>query len=791
MSLKLVLLNFGCWENKVFEFPSGLSLINGASGQGKSTILSAIYFALYGGRKKYQSYGKSGCKVELYIDNMTVIRSKGPNRLLLYYNEEVTNNKVELEDASAQEFIDMCFGKHFALTSYIKQKDLDTFLSLKPTAKLNFLEKLICPDITSIKEKNKQQIARYDMLKNSLSTALLSIKKLDYQEPIEVVFPLKIPKALLDKPLEDTIENEKKKYKNASIHIKTATSKLTESKLLLPAIYEAEKQYAVNLSMKKELEYKIDEISREANKYIINETELASLISKLSLLQVNRQYIQLTTEIKENTEQYNKLYKEEKESKELEISKLIAFPELTLEQANARVVLLKDLVEQTKLCDKYQSELSQIKIDYDLTDIDIDLSSVVIDIEQQRKVLSSITLSKSLLSCPHCSNKVRYNNNILVKESGILEYNGSYEDEKKRLDTLSKELSELTQLRYNIVNKLSKQDELKKKLAPLTANKEAYKELLELQNYINDNLIIKSKRELLEKKGWSTTLLSLQRSLADKEKILSKLPKIQIDDITETEEQIKEKISMLKGNKDKFVYYVKLLSETEDKLKSITINKPVKLSEEVNKDIQVLEEFISTKQTEFNTISNNLKKVDEYNLYLYKKKEYDRWKSELTRLTEEEKEASSIYIASLTLKSKILEAETLAISSLIQSINIHLQMYLDSFFPTNPITIELLNYKKTLKTEKPGISLSIGYKGESCSITDLSGGEYDRIQLAFVLAFSEIFSSPLLMLDESIASLDAETTEVVVKTLKSRARKYTLIVAHQIVAGQFDYRLDI
>ena len=53
--MKLILKNFRCYESQVFDFhDKGLILISGQSGLGKSTILNAIQFCLFGIGKKIQ-----------------------------------------------------------------------------------------------------------------------------------------------------------------------------------------------------------------------------------------------------------------------------------------------------------------------------------------------------------------------------------------------------------------------------------------------------------------------------------------------------------------------------------------------------------------------------------------------------------------------------------------------------------------------------------------------------------------------------------------------------------------
>ena len=69
----------------------------------------------------------------------------------------------------------------------------------------------------------------------------------------------------------------------------------------------------------------------------------------------------------------------------------------------------------------------------------------------------------------------------------------------------------------------------------------------------------------------------------------------------------------------------------------------------------------------------------------------------------------------------------------------------------------------------------------------LSGGELSRIVLAYSLALSEMFNTPLLLLDECTASLDQDLTNVVFDGIRDNFNgKLVLIIAHQVVSGTFD-----
>ena len=56
--------NFRCHENKKIDLPEeGLVLLDGMSGQGKSTILDAFSYTLFGKPNKPYTFGKRTCQV--------------------------------------------------------------------------------------------------------------------------------------------------------------------------------------------------------------------------------------------------------------------------------------------------------------------------------------------------------------------------------------------------------------------------------------------------------------------------------------------------------------------------------------------------------------------------------------------------------------------------------------------------------------------------------------------------------------------------------------------------------
>jgi len=113
--LEVILVNFRCHRNQTYRFSPGLNLIDGTSGNGKSTILEAIHFCLIGKARNVCTRGEKKCSVTLLWNGFTIQRTRGPSRL--------TIQPLGLEDDAAQEYLyQLIGGQNFELTSYMIQK---------------------------------------------------------------------------------------------------------------------------------------------------------------------------------------------------------------------------------------------------------------------------------------------------------------------------------------------------------------------------------------------------------------------------------------------------------------------------------------------------------------------------------------------------------------------------------------------------------------------------------------------------------------------------------------------
>ena len=179
--------------------------------------------------------------------------------------------------------------------------------------------------------------------------------------------------------------------------------------------------------------------------------------------------------------------------------------------------------------------------------------------------------------------------------------------------------------------------------------------------------------------------------------------------------------------------------------------------------------------------------IRKYKLQLELKIAQERDILELNRAERTRDHQNTELQAGLGLRDCIAHAESLALEHLIGTINTNVQVYLDAFFREHPIEAILRPFKVTKKCAKPQVNLELQYRGFPTELNTLSGGERDRVALAFMLVFAEMSGTPFIVLDECVSSLDQDNAFAVFDFIREQCEgKLVIAIAHQIVTGIFD-----
>lgn len=145
MYVKIV--GFKCHLDSEYTFDSeSMVLLRGESGAGKSTILQAIFWAMYGlMRNVYNNSGQiKTCSVTLQINHLIIYRQKKPELLQVTITNPKDGSQNVYEDEVAQQIIDSAFGPKdlWKSCSYVNQKERCALLSGTANERLTLLNQL-------------------------------------------------------------------------------------------------------------------------------------------------------------------------------------------------------------------------------------------------------------------------------------------------------------------------------------------------------------------------------------------------------------------------------------------------------------------------------------------------------------------------------------------------------------------------------------------------------------------------------------------------------------------------
>jgi len=804
--MHLHLKNFRCYEDTQFEFgEKGLVLLSGMSGKGKSSILMAIDFALFGNGTKIITHGKKSCSVQLVLGDLKIVRKKGPNHLIV--------NDV-YEDASGEAIIQRAFGKIFNSVSYIPQNPKKSFVLMSPSDRLEFLETFAFKDfdISHLKERAKTVIRdANDTLSKTIGSFRFALNLFEEKKkPACLPFPAKVSKENREK----YIANEEVKLKNSITILKRDERKILELTETCTQISILNVKIEERTRVFSKLTEEIEKTSREKDNMLLygGEENITQLEKKLSQLLANKELISLTKTYNENVINLQELIaKEDAEMREkVAVIRSHLWVDGNAEDISEQIEVWTTLLNLKKEIQSAEKDLSKLPSN-DERNFEKLLEETKDRVREIHKELEREKLERESYSCPHCRKRVRFHNNTLINsESNTFESKDVCElqaqlktlmlvektvtqqiDSQKKRNMLEDKISQLTRNVSELEDETTNLDECEESIftlrESLRKNEEDEKTLLQLEKNIQN-------------KKFSGTINRIEKQIVQDKNKIDSLSVHQADVQNVNEEDLRNEISKQKSEKERLLRLLQNLEKLQKEKKSVeneifelSQKQPDKNKKDIEQDIQTLTSEISLHTERKEKIETFLKEVEKWRVNEKDVYEYDKLRASVEELREKEIEDRKKYTAACTFRDNILEAESLYVSNLIDNINNNVQLYLDHFFPDYPITIRLTSFKENAKNEtKPSINMEIDYKGMEMDLSMLSGGELSRVILSFTLAFADLYNSPLILLDECTSSLDQDLTSSVLEGLKENfGEKLTLIVAHQVVKGVFDKVVEL
>ncbi len=533
-----------------------------------------------------------------------------------------------------------------------------------------------------------------------------------------------------------------------------------------------------------------------------------------------RELVSLKLKYEEDVKRLDEMKEEEMKvnSEKIKVIEDTLWKEYTQEDVDGMIEDYKEILTTLNKIEYLKKELEKYKLNKDVNveEIKKEIEETKKELDDNMKLTEKYKLQKELYECPCCGSKIKFQDNTLQLSSYISIENIDIETVEEKIKVynknskkLNKDLSEIETKEKRYLDIETEIEELLSKYdSESITNVEEITDSLEyIKSYKNEQNRMVKEKEMLNKNMnvYSSSYINFKKQV---DKQLEKINSIKEDEVEYdcdySEEELSDlifeqqkycdMICSLKKNLDLIEKDKRVLKDKIEKDKKNYLNKyeSIRENDEIMLNIQKEEASLVENENKKIECEKNIFLIQKYERYIEDIEKYNSLREKVEKLKEKEKKKKEQYCSSLILKDKIAEAESISLSNIISSINSHANIYLDHFFTDNPISVILCPFKETKTAVKPQINIEIEYKSNTCDLTNLSGGELARVVLAFTLALSEMFNTPLLMLDECTASLDQETTNIVFSAIRENFKgKTVLAICHQVVMGSFDNIVSI
>jgi len=741
--MELHIFNFRGVKERHLDFDTGIHLLKGESGIGKSTCLEALQWNLYGGKNIYPfDYDKSKkgfTRVILVLKgkNMEIIRTKPPDNLI------VKSETQTLEYDEAQKFIDQYFGsKTFWESSYyLKQDTRNLLLFGNKEEKNNIVKEIVfgsmteksTPDvylqktddyIRSIdleieKEKSVSEYLTSSIQERSIDIPEANLKKL------KKFYPKKLE---LEKHLEETKikmferqENEKRKFRKLQIELELKDYPKMNLQFL--------EKWKLWLRSKKELETMGSVAESDEGPEVLKE-QIFDMERRKKLFVKNQKILSCHFPELSNSEENIKLELTKLENQKIQSIEYQHY----LEKRTSVLKVLDKIKQLNSYVSEFKSPLSELGDINNLDEIKEKLSEMKTD----------------LLSCPNCNKKLTLKDGKLYKSSGNL---------------ISKKKKQMFNSEYL---KLQEFHKIKSELESL---KKIYSEM---KIPIFEEEKIENTEDIDEKIKLLRTLEPVHFSNEDFENLKQRYK------ISVTFQKYKSLTNLLEENH---------LEEFETLKEPKDMGKYFEMYQSLNEELKILKAKIKEEDTsDLNSTKNKLTKLlselEEYEKYLSLEKE----KKKLSDINEKLIKLLQKKEDCLQLKKIIHEESNITFENLMTSFNSILNDIVSEIFEDISIEIGMFKKLKSSKEIKPQFNMNVKLKGNSYdNLNFLSGGEKDRMSTALTITLSKLGKGNIVMIDETMSSLDEDMRHKVLELIKRHLPdKIILIICHFTVEGFYD-----
>jgi len=893
--MKLELSNFKCHKAKEFEFTeNNVVLVSGKSGVGKTSIMEAIVFVLFGSGRKITKYGQKSCHVRLQIKVkgkvLDIKRTKGPNRLTVEYSNAgdagamPCNTPNHYEDAAGQGIINELFGHQYESVGYLSQSSVNSFILMGPQEKLTFLENLVfkSSELKDTKQKIQNLIKERTQLLQTMIGKIEMLSQIIDEEGVGDCpeFPIRKKSGGLitcEKEQELVEKNNLIEVKNTSRKIESTEKKLAKLSKMLTERERHQSIVEENTAAMNKLStraYAIEEQFehiRTAVGAIEREGDACTLIDRINMYmgiikddveklmravennkatfelnKTRKKYNIIVDSLGVKTVQYDELFAAEYEKLHAE---MVKYKEKVLDdddigeykkeidenidfcQAVDRYqILMKEKDEQLRVVHENCRDITSLAADGGEISLDMvdelfnnKIRSYEKDIEDAVQMMQKLKLAGRQYSCPTCSERLSFctKTNSLIKRQQDLDSGDVESKLSKKRKSLDCRRTQYSRFKRNWDTVTCIESKLKKlvneyDLSDLESGSEDIEDIqkrtYQLEDLIRANKENTAGYDHVQRKLKHTSLNnhilselfqnigSLQRSLDLFEKPIDMEDKSECDELELITQNAKNAQDL-----EQYRMVVKKLTEVKEAVEECrrereSFEKELELQDDKKLTIKSIRKHIENNTAEKDCYSKLQQDYAEqqYNLEKWKithhqYKKLMKHKDDLHKQEDGLLDIKAKLHAVFKIKEFVKKSETILLALAIDQVNQYVANYLDLFFQTDPIIVMLSVKQEEKNAVRNGqLYISIDYKGMEADLSILSGGELQRVVIAYNLALSELFAVPIVLLDECTSNLDQELTETVVKGIKHNCKGKTMImIAHQVVSGLFDNVISI
>jgi DNA repair exonuclease SbcCD ATPase subunit len=824
--MELQLHGFRCYTDKTFLFPSkGIVLLNGPSGAGKTTILQAVTWCLYGKIRNVESKKNSKSK-KMYVRLIVQASENYPKKIEIYRQKHPNLLKVsigilEFTGEVAQNRIEGWFGSEviWNLSSYLRQHQFNPLFSSSAAGGLQYLNAIAFQDqdpslyIDHIRDEWKTVQTQFEVQQDLFAKNCEAFKTYLSEHSIH------------------------KEYACSKESLQEQCAALQELKdVTLPKTHQAFLQHQ-QASAKIECLTKEQEDLRQELAGMDQDATVYTTPMKLLTDSSSRKSVELLLEGWCFTEKEIQKLETKIQEQTCVLEEMEEVEPMDESEYYALVEKHETLVRHENTCEKYSiaydRDLLQQRVTFiqalranqralEMYDKMMEIYDFVKDMphhpdfkeekitEYETKILEE-KQSLTLLRCPSCAQTLRYHNRCLESVDAVPSSQESLAVLIEELETLRRQDKE-NKVRQKRVDQFNHYKALyMEEQEKMDAKKQKY---LEEKDADTKRLTAKENRDLeqeckdlervlhhyIEKEGLGNveeakSRLQKKKGLEEKEALEKEHQKVRQEHQT-----YRENVSSL---------FQCDLSSTSPNAFTSTYNREIKdydyhvqhkqyIQEEyetVSQTITTLQEQIKdSAKDEWENCQKQIRILEEE---LAWSKDANEAMTKKQNLSEERESivALSEQLEHLTLlKNLAVDTECQVLAEVVQHINSTVNVLSEDIF-TDPIDVRLKLYKEVKSKKKltPKVNFSIRYKtGEFSSPQEVSGGEQSRLSLLFTLALHRWNNTKVLMLDETFSSLDQDIKIECLRSIrKTTPHSLVLCVDHTHIEGYYDQTIHI